>query len=241
MYRFCKKILQAFFALFAWRVIGAENLPDGACVVASNHISFWDGPLLWAAIERKAYFMAKSELFRRPLVAKFLSWAGAFAVRRGKSDRGAINKALGFIAKGKKVVVYIPGTRVRPGRKVVLKNGAAMIAIRGQVPIVPVAIISSDRMFSLKGPRVRPTVIFGRPLHPPDVTSSQSAATVENGSIISQGNHGSYETLIRAVWQEIIALQESVGQDNSVGRNNTSGYNNSARVGHNNTAGGKFA
>lgn len=212
MYRFCKKILQAFFALFAWRVIGIENLPAGACVVACNHISFWDGPLLWAAIEQKAYFMAKSELFRRPLLAKFLSWAGAFAVRRGKSDRGAINKAIGLVAKGKKVVVYIPGTRIRPGRKAVLKNGAAMIAIRGQVPIIPVAIIDSDRLFTLKGPRVRPTVIFGKPLQPPDVASSLTAAAIEDGSINSQsqGNHGCYEALIRTVWQEIIALQESL-------------------------------
>lgn len=209
MYRICKKILQAFFALFAWRVIGVENLPAGACVVACNHISFWDGPLLWAAIEQKAYFMAKSELFRRPLLAKFLSWAGAFAVRRGKSDRGAINKAISLVAKGKKVVVYIPGTRIRPGRKVVLKNGAAMIAIRGQVPIVPVAIIDSDRMFALKGPRVRPTVIFGKPIQPHDVFSSLTAAAAEDGSTgsQSQGNHGCYEALIRVVWQEIIALQ----------------------------------
>ena len=214
MYRFCKKILRAFFGLFAWRVIGVENLPDGACVVASNHISFWDGPLIWAAIKQKAYFMAKSELFRRPLVAKFLSWAGAFAVRRGKSDRGAINKALCYIAKDKKVVVYIPGTRIRPGKKkVVLKNGAAMIAIRGQVPIVPVAIVGSDRMFSLKGPRVRPTVIFGKPI-PPEFTASQAAvaAAAENGSASANGlgNHGCYEALIRTVWQEITALQESL-------------------------------
>jgi len=213
MYRICKKILQTFFALFSWRVIGVENLPAGACVVACNHISFWDGPLLWAAIEQKAYFMAKSELFRRPLVAKFLSWAGAFAVRRGKSDRGAISKAISLVAKGKKVVVYIPGTRIRPGRKLVLKNGAAMIAIRGQVPIVPVAIINSDRMFALKGPRVRPTVIFGKPIQPHDVVSPQTAATIEDGSTGSQnqgnqGNHGSYEALIQFVWQEIIALQE---------------------------------
>ncbi|MGI5853662.1 MAG: lysophospholipid acyltransferase family protein [Bacillota bacterium] len=223
MYRFCKKVLQAFFALFAWRIVGIENLPAGACVVACNHISFWDGPLLWAAIEQKAYFMAKSELFRRPLIGKILSWAGAFAVRRGKSDRSAINKALGLVKKGKKVVVYIPGTRIRPGKKLVLKNGAAMIAIRGRVPIVPVAIMNSDRMFAFKGRRARPTIVFGKPIDPQtqlqlqalqtsDAASSLTAAAIEdeNTGSQSQGNHGNYEALVRTVWREICALQESL-------------------------------
>jgi len=155
-------------ALCDLRVDGAENLPSvGGVLIASTHTATLDPVILGCAFSRPLTFMAKEELFRIPPIAAFLRALGAFPVRRGAPDRRALRKALHLLRLGRCVVIFPEGTRnptpiLRPP-----ELGVAMLAAWSQSPVVPVAIIGSERLMP-KGCYVpRPTplrVRVGRPL-----------------------------------------------------------------------------
>ena len=80
-----------FRLLFHWRVSGLENVPQGGAIIAPNHQSIWDIPLVALALAgRRTYFMAKSELFRNPIFARIIRTLLAFPVRRGAPDRAGM-------------------------------------------------------------------------------------------------------------------------------------------------------
>ena len=164
-----------FVALVSWpflkgpfrlRAEGVENLPqDGGFVLAANHVSNFDpwplGIPLWP--ERYLRFMAKSELFWWPL-GPLISAAGAFKVRRGEGDLDAIHTAVELVREGHIVVMFPHGTRQRKGlvkkHRPRAHTGAARIAIDAGAPLVPAAIVGTDRLSRFGPLRVR----YGKPL-----------------------------------------------------------------------------
>jgi 1-acyl-sn-glycerol-3-phosphate acyltransferase len=153
-------------AMFRVRRIGADNVPDGPVLLAGNHVSYGDPVLLWCAAPRRVHFMAKSELWE----SGFLGWAldrvWAFPVRRGTADREALSIAGALLATGETVGVFPEGTRNREGTAEA-QQGAAFIAMRAGVPIVPVGIAGTDRI-KPKGTRFmrfpRVTISYGTPV-----------------------------------------------------------------------------
>lgn len=155
--------------LFRTRVIGAENVPaSGGVVLAGNHISYADPVLLWCRAPRPTHFMAKSELWDNAVLAWGLDHVWAFPVRRGRSDREAIAKASGFLAAGEPVGIFPEGTRNVDGSAEV-QDGAAFIALRSGVPVVPVGIAGTD-LIRPKGSRMmrfpKVVIAFGAPIAP---------------------------------------------------------------------------
>ena len=98
-YSMLRIFFRAFFkVLFGARVIGRENLPaEGAIILAANHMSNWDPPLLATFLERKVNYMAKEELFANKIFATAITNLGAFPVKRGTADRNAIKRALALL------------------------------------------------------------------------------------------------------------------------------------------------
>lgn len=140
------------------QVDGADRLPkEGGVLIASTHTAALDPVILGCAFPRPLTFMAKEELFRFPPVAAFLRVLGAFPVRRGAPDRRALRKALHLLHAGRCVVIFPEGTRnptpiLRPP-----ELGVALLAAWSQAPVLPVAIIGSERLMP-KGCRFpRPT------------------------------------------------------------------------------------
>ncbi|CAN5296593.1 lysophospholipid acyltransferase family protein [soil metagenome] len=126
------------------RVYGAERVPTkGGLVVAANHFSWLDPPALGAASPRTLYFMAKVEAHRVPGLGQIMRSFGAFAVRRGESDRDAVRTMRKIVRDGHALGMFAEGTRQRevPGP---LQPGAAMVAINESVPLIPVAIHGSQ-------------------------------------------------------------------------------------------------
>ena len=165
-YRFVGNISQPLKWLFRLRAEGVENVPqNGGVVLAANHLSNFDPWPLGLPLFPKRYlrFMAKSELFWWPL-GPILSSGGAFKVRRGERDIDAINKAIDLVRAGHVVVMFPHGTRARKG--LVKKHqqrshrGAARIALEAGVPLVPAAIVGTDRLSRLGPLRVR----YGKPI-----------------------------------------------------------------------------
>jgi 1-acyl-sn-glycerol-3-phosphate acyltransferase len=122
---------------------GLERVPPtGGGVVAANHLSAIDPPLLGSLSPRSIYYMAKKELLDMPFVGDVLSWTGAFPVRRGEGDRESLRLAREIAREGHMVGVFIEGTRQRFGYPGDVLPGGMMIALQEGVPIVPAGIYS---------------------------------------------------------------------------------------------------
>jgi len=141
-------VFPIFRFLFRGQTIGISNLPKtGGVVVVSNHGSHLDPPILGHALGRPVAFMAKSELFRVPILASIISACGAYPVKRGAGDREALRTASNRLNEGWATGVFLDGTRQENGRVNDPKAGAALLAARTGSPILPVAIVNSHRAF----------------------------------------------------------------------------------------------
>lgn len=134
---------------FRWKILGYKNIPErGPLIICSNHISWFDPPLVGCMIRRrKVYFMAKEELFKFFLFGWVLRKIGVFPVKRGLPDRRAIRQALKLLGEGKVVGMFPEGRRSKTGRLQEPLNGVALIALKSRAPILPVAIIGPYRLF----------------------------------------------------------------------------------------------
>ena len=164
-------VFPVFRVLFRGRTTGNDNVPlEGAVVVVANHGSHLDPPLLGHALGRPVAFMAKAELFRVPLLGPIIRACGAYPVERGAGDREAIRTATDRLLQGWATGVFIDGTRQPDGRVNQPQPGAALLAARAGVPLLPVAIINSHRALGTggHGPRLVPIHIrIGTPIPPP--------------------------------------------------------------------------
>lgn len=149
LYKFLYSFIWPFFNLVhPSRVIGREHIPEGGALICSNHTRNSDPLFITFALKRSTQLriMAKEEMTRWPIVGPILSRADLMIwVKRGKADIGAVKGALKTLKEGKKLLIFPQGTRseeIGEG-----KNGAAMIAIRSKVPIVPVYLPAQKLWF----------------------------------------------------------------------------------------------
>jgi 1-acyl-sn-glycerol-3-phosphate acyltransferase len=154
------------------RVRGAERLPrDGAFILAASHRSMLDIPWLSAVTTRRVRFMGKASLFRIPVLGWVLSLLGGFAVARDGSDRGPLRDSLAILEAGEPLALYPEGTRRNGPAIQPLQPGAAYLAIKAQVPLVPVAIAGSEEPYRAHPGRLprfhRGVVLVGEPIIPP--------------------------------------------------------------------------
>lgn len=153
------------------RIYGVNQIPhQGGAIIVSNHASYFDPPLLACAMNRPVAFMAKEELFKVPLLSQAISLYGAYPVKRGSGDRGAIRAALNALANGWLVGVFLEGTRTKDGRIYEPKLGAAMIASKAQVPLIPVSLWGTEKILRRGSslPRSVPvTIRVGTSIQPP--------------------------------------------------------------------------
>jgi 1-acyl-sn-glycerol-3-phosphate acyltransferase len=153
-------------------VRGLENVPaEGPLVIASNHLNDADPGIICTRIRRPIAFMAKIELFRVPLLAQFLRGFGSFPVRRGEADISALRIANENLKLGRAVCIFPEGTREGATEKLTeALPGAAIVALRNDVPILPIAIGGSGRlgipgMFLRLDRRLKVTLTIGEPFH----------------------------------------------------------------------------
>ena len=129
-------VFPIFRFLFRGQIIGISNLPKtGGVVVVSNHGSHLDPPLLGHGLGRPVAFMAKSELFKVPILSFIISACGAYPVKRGAGDREAIRNASDRLNEGWATGVFLDGTRQENGELIILKQ-ELLSWLRGQVPLV---------------------------------------------------------------------------------------------------------
>ena len=150
IYSIVKNAVAGFFRIvFLMSVKGRENVPkEGGLLLCSNHYSNWDPPAVAGASPRRLSIMAKEELFHNPVLGWVIRTLGAYPIRRGKGDAGAIMATLKLLGAGGTTLVFPEGTRVKDGggdRKV--NSGIIRIAIKARVPIVPAYTNGKYRIF----------------------------------------------------------------------------------------------
>jgi 1-acyl-sn-glycerol-3-phosphate acyltransferase len=176
------------------RIYGAERVPrQGGLVLALNHFSWLDPPAFGVACPRNVFYMAKAEIHSvrglGPLIRSF----GAFAVRRGESDREAVRLAREVVRDGNAVGFFVEGTRQRTGVPGKAKPGAAMIALHEEAPVVPAAIHGSQ---DWKLGNFHPvSVAWGTPVRFDDVKPGGRAYREVSAEI---------QRRIRALWEFLV-------------------------------------
>ena len=153
---------------FGLEVRGHEHVPaQGAFIVASNHVSFLDPPLVGVACPRRLTFMARTDLFDQPLLAAFLKAVRVISVHRGEADLPAVRAAVATLRAGEPVAIFPEGGRQAGGRLGTAKRGVGLLAEVTQVPIVPVLVQGTAEALprgSRRLHRAKIRVAFGPPI-----------------------------------------------------------------------------
>lgn len=154
-----------FKIIYSWyygvTIIGREHVPKkGALIIAPNHKSNNDPPICGLALPRHVSFMAKEELFRNPIMRAIITWLGAFPVRRGGVDKIAIRHAMNILKEGRLLGIFPEGTRQRGDKLGRFHDGVASMALRTGIPIIPLALVGTDRM-----ERGKIAAIIGEPMY----------------------------------------------------------------------------
>lgn len=190
-----------FITVFRTSSRGAGHLPkEGGVLVAANHMSNLDPPLLATFLPRPVSYMAKQELFEVPLLGAIIRAAHAFPVKRGKGDRGAIKAAVAALKEGRCVGVFPEGTRHADGKRHKAESGIALLAAMTGVPVLPAAIVGTNRL--LHGalfPKLY--IVYGEPMH-------------FQGD---RGNREDLEAFSNAVMDAIYALKDEVENGEKLG------------------------
>lgn len=135
--------------LVRMKVVGKEKLTrEGGYIITPNHLSALDCVFVALACKRTVHYMAKKELFENKLISWFLKKLQAFSVDRQGADIKAIKHSMTLLKEQKVLGIFPEGTRATDEKLGAFHQGPAMLAIRSQVPIVPVGIYPKFRLFS---------------------------------------------------------------------------------------------
>jgi len=174
LYGFCHAVIKTIYGLaFRGETEGLEHLPGaGGYIVAANHASHLDPPLVGLHLPRQVSFFARKTLWKPGLASWWLDGVGTIPVDRdGGADVAAIKRVLQVLRQGKVVILFPEGTRSPDGRLQAPKPGIGLIACKTGVPVVPARVFNSANAFG-RGGRIRlgtpVDVTYGRPLLPAD-------------------------------------------------------------------------
>lgn len=185
-------------AIFGLRVTGAEKVPrTGGLVIASNHISELDPPVLGSCIPRTVDFMAKSELFKGRAATWFFACLHAFPVDRKRIDRASLRTAESILLSRGALLMFPEGTRSHDGKTLRPKPGIGMLVLRTGVPVLPAFIHGTDRPLGAVLRRPRFSVSLGEPIAP--------------GEMAAVGRAGGFASIAELIMERIIETGAEAG------------------------------
>jgi 1-acyl-sn-glycerol-3-phosphate acyltransferase len=163
--------------LYRVRLRGTEKLPrTGGYIMASSHRSMMDIPLNARLTKRQLRYMGKASLFKVPVLGWFFRTLGGFEVQRDGTDRKALRESIAMLQSGEVLLVYPEGTRYNGPKIEPLQPGAAYLALRAGVPILPVGLAGTEEIFRSHRTRIphfgRVAMVVGDPIMPPALSSS---------------------------------------------------------------------
>lgn len=154
------------------QVKGRERIPKGACLFVANHTSTVDAPAVVGAIPRRVAILLKEALFKYPIAGQAFTLAGFIPVNRSERESAiaSVEKATQSLRAGQSFLIYPEGTRSPDGRLQTFKKGAVVMAIKAEVPIVPVACSGAHKVMRKRSLRIHPGAILVEFLEPIDAS-----------------------------------------------------------------------
>lgn len=170
LYLISRWVICPILRIWFWmRVEGREHIPPGAAILAPNHTSYMDPPVVGcAAWPRRCCFMGKAPLFKIPVLRWYIQRVGCFPVYQNTADRQALRTSLEALRHGELLIMFPEGTRSGDGYLLEPQTGMALLAKMSGAPVVPTAIIGTREILpaDLRLPRWhRLQVIFGEPMY----------------------------------------------------------------------------
>ncbi len=169
-YRIGWSVFRVLYATyFRWRVFGAENVPvNGGVILASNHASFLDPPLVGCGLKRDINYLARESLFRFPGIGALLrSWNAVPVDRDGGGAKG-LKIILDRLLNGAGIILFPEGTRTKDGQLQPARSGIGLTVIKSAAPVVPVRVFGTFEAYGrhVKIPKPqRITVKYGKPMN----------------------------------------------------------------------------
>ena len=174
-------IYKGYLRLGRSRVRGRRNVPQsGPVILAPNHVSDLDPPIVGVSCGRWPYTMAKAELFRG-VFGWVIEQMGTFPVHRGEADRKALRIARKLLKDGEAIIIFPEGTRSRDGKLQAPEIGVAMMAHSAKAAIVPIFLGGTNRALSPMNPKfkiVRTEIRIGKPLELDDLYAQRASREV---------------------------------------------------------------
>jgi len=154
--------------LLDFQVEGLERIPrKGPLIVACNHISFWDPPLVGAHLPREMHFVAKAELFHNPLFGALIRSYNSIPIQRGAQARTGLRGAEEVLSAGGAVLIFPEGTRNKSGELMPPRAGVGRLAAVTRTPVAPACITGSNQIRRSMRRQVPIRITFGSPMMPP--------------------------------------------------------------------------
>jgi 1-acyl-sn-glycerol-3-phosphate acyltransferase len=189
---------------FRWRVYDPENVPmTGPVILASNHASFIDPPLVGSGLRRPVNYLARESLFRFPIVGSILRSWNAVPVDRDGGGASGLRAILDRLLAGGAILLFPEGTRSKDGNLQPARSGIGLTVIKSNAPVVPVRVFGTFEAYNRnsKFPRPRPIAVkYGRPL---DFTRERVEAKTCSKPRLKQ----IYQEVADRLMREIAALQ----------------------------------
>jgi len=162
----CFRVMYATY--FRWRIYGAEQVPlQGGVIIASNHASFLDPPLVGSALQRDISYLARESLFRFPGIGALLrSWNAVPVDRDGGGAKG-LKMILNRLLAGGGIILFPEGTRTKDGHLQPARSGIGLTVIKSTAPVVPVRVFGTFEAYGRKHLLPRPHAVivkYGRPM-----------------------------------------------------------------------------
>lgn len=164
---------------------GEHNVPRrGPLIYCPNHLSDSDPPTLFVTVPRRAWFLAKTELFDIPVLGWFFGHFQGIPIKRDSADRTALKRAEAVLKRGQPLIIFPEGRLSQDGRLQRIQPGAALLSVRTGAPIIPVGLANTNQVlpYGLLMPRFSRdtvTVTFGAPIFPQDFADLPRGRVIE--------------------------------------------------------------
>lgn len=200
LYRSIKGLLAVMLRVYCrMRIEGRKNIPAaGPFILAPTHRSIIDTPIAGAVYRPRMRFMGADKWWAKPWLGKVLTALGAFPVTRGTADREALKRCIAVLEGGEPLVLFPEGERKSGAVVQPLFEGAAYLAMKTGVPIVPVGIGGSERVMPKGAKFIFPRklhVIVGQPMHLPSPADSSPKAQREAARQLTTDLHAELQRL----------------------------------------------
>jgi 1-acyl-sn-glycerol-3-phosphate acyltransferase len=160
----CTAVAELAFRL---KIHGRENLiEEGPAILASNHASYLDPPLVGVACRKEIFYLARKSLFEKPVLGPLLARVNCIPIDRDRGDVAAVRAILRLLKEGKRTLVFPEGTRSRDGKLQPARGGLGLIIAKSLAPVVPVRIFGSYAALPRSGGIhfSQVTMVVGKPL-----------------------------------------------------------------------------